>query len=370
MLKEFAGRIDTFLLAYRRQQRTQAMRRIISALFLSISTSWVLAQSATPLELAPDAPDRHIVVKGDTLWGISAQFLKDPYRWPEIWRLNDEQVHNPHRIYPGQVVILDRNGSGGDPQLKLGTLHKAEPKIYSSGDLDAIPTIPQNVIEPFLSQPLVIEEGALSAAARIVATEESRVNVGPGNKFYARGIVSPAAPLWQVYRPGTVLKDPDTDEVLGYEAIYLGDGRVVREGKDGEATTLEVATAKLEISRGDHLMPAPKPSIMNYVPHAPKTEIKGKIISIYGGVGEAGKYSIVTISRGKRDGVEDGHVLAIYRTGETAINHFDDGDKESIRLPDERYGLLFVFRAFERVSYGLVMESARPVYPRDTVKTP
>lgn len=345
------------------------MRRIISALFFSLSTTWAMGQSAVPIELTPDAPDRHVVVKGDTLWGISSKFLKDPYRWPEIWRLNEEQVRNPHRIYPGQIVILDRNGSGGDPQLKLGNLHKAEPRSYSSTDRDAIPTIPQNVIEPFLSRPLVIEEDELTLGPRIVATEDSRVIAGQGNKIYASGITSPAAPMWSVYRPGTVFKDPDTDEVLGYEAIYLGDARVTREAKEDEATTFEVTKAKLEIGRGDSLKVAEQAEFMNYIPHAPKTEIKGKIVSIYGGVGEAGKYSIVAISRGKRDGVEHGHVLAIYRTGENVTNNFEDG-KHSIRLPDERYGLLFVFRVFEKVSYALIMESSRPVYPRDTVQTP
>jgi hypothetical protein len=348
------------------------MRRIISALFISLSTGWAVAQGAAPLELAPNAPDRHLVVKGDTLWGISAQFLKDPYRWPEIWRMNDEQIRNPHRIYPGQLVILDRNGaSGGEPQLKLGTLYKAEPRTYSESDRDAIPTIPQNVIEPFLSQPLVIEQGGLSAGPRIVATEEGRVNAGSGNRIYANGITKPAAPLWQAYRQGKPLADPETGEVLGYEAVFLGTARVTRESsQEDEATTLEVITSKLEVGRGDSLMPAGKPEIVNYVPHAPRTDIKGRIIGIYGGVGEAGKYSIVSITRGKQDGVEHGQVLAIYRTGQNVTNRFDDGTKASIRLPDERFGLLFIFRVFDRVSYALVMESARSVMPGDTVQTP
>lgn len=346
------------------------MRQIISALLIAISTlpaSLAFAQDR-PIELAPDAPDRHIVVKGDTLWGISAKFLKDPYRWPEIWRLNDSQIRNPHRIYPGQVVILDREG--GEPRLKLGTLVKAEPQIYSDADKEAIPAIPQNVIEPFLSQPLVIEAGALETAARIVATQENRVNVGAGNRFYAQGIAKPAAVLWQIYRPGIPLKDPDNGQVLGHEAVYLGSARLVKEGKEGEAATLEATTAKLEISRGDRLVPAAKPEILSYVPHAPKQEIRGRIVSIYGGVGEAGKFSIVTLSRGKGDGLEQGHVLAIYRTGETVTNRFEGGDPQSIKLPDERFGLLFVFRAFERVSYALVMESSRPVMSGDTVRTP
>lgn len=344
------------------------MRRIISALFLCISTTGALAQNAMPLELAPDAPDRHVVVRGDTLWGISGKFLRDAYRWPEIWRLNDDQIRNPHRIYPGQVVMLDR--SGADPQLRLGKLLKAEPQIYSDAEKEAIPAIPQNVIEPFLSEPLVIEEGALALAPRIVATEENRVNVGADNRIYAKGIGKPAASLWQIYRPGPVLKDPDNGEVLGYEAIYLGSARLTRESQNDDATTLEVVSARREIGRGDSLMPAAKPEIMNYVPHAPRRQIKGRIVNIHGGVGEAGKYSIVTISRGKNEGVERGHVLAISRTGETVSNRFEDTKSESIRLPDERYGLMFIFRVFDRVSYALVMESSRSVFPGDVVHTP
>jgi hypothetical protein len=344
------------------------MRRIISALFLCISTTAAIAQGGRPIELAPDAPDRHIVVKGDTLWGISSKFLKDPYRWPEIWRLNDEQIRNPHRIYPGQVVILDR--SGGDPQLRLGKLLKAEPQIYSEDNKDAIPAIPHSAIEPFLSQPLVIENAAIDSPVRIVATEENRINVGGGGKIYAKGIAKPAAPLWQMYRPGKPLHDPDNGQLLGYEAVYLGDARPVGPVVDGEATPLEIVRSKLEMGRGDSLMPAATPEINSYVPHAPRAQVRGRIIGIYGGVGEAGKYSIVSISRGKRDGLEQGHVLAIYRTGAVVTNRFENDKPESIRLPDERFGLLFVFRTFERVSYALVMESSRPVYPGDTVQTP
>jgi len=345
------------------------MRRIISALLLCFSTTWALAQNTRPLELAADAPDRHIVVPGDTLWGISAQFLKDPYRWPEIWRLNPDEIRNPHRIYPGQIVVLDRN-NGGDPQLKLGKVIKAEPKIYSDAEKEAIPAIPQQVIEPFLTQPLVIEEGALVGTPRIVATQESRVNVGAGGSFYVKGVTKPAAKLWQVFRPGAVLKDPSNGTVLGHEAFYLGSARLLKEGAEGEAATFEVISAKQEIGRGDSLMPAARPEIMSYVPHAPATLVKGNIVTIYGGVGEAGRHSIITVSRGKSDGLEQGHVLAIYRNGGTVTNRFEDAKAESTKLPDERYGLLFIFRVFDRVSYAIVMESSRSVVPGDVVQTP
>lgn len=349
------------------------MRRIISALFLSLSTTLAVAQGSAPIELAPDAPDSHVVVKGDTLWGLSSRFLKDPYRWPEVWRMNEEQVRNPHLIYPGQVIMLDRSGLGGDPQLRLGTLHKAEPRIYSTSERDAIAAIPQHIIEPFLSQPLVIEENALTGESRVVATEDSRVVAGNNTKIYAKGVGKGAPSLWHLYRPGTVFKDPDTEEVLGYEAIYLGDARLMREPDADEAATLNVTKAKQEIGRGDFLKVADKPVLVNYVPRAPRNQIRGKIVSIYGGVkgvGEAGQFSIVAISRGKRDGVELGHVLAVSRTGAIATNRFEGGDKESIRLPDEQYGMLFVFRTFEKVSYALILETTRPVMINDTVETP
>ena len=378
------------------------MRSIISALFLCISATCVLAQSSEPIELNANAPDRHIVVPGDTLWGIANQFLKDPYRWPEIWRLNGDEVKNPHRIYPGQVIVLDRGSNGAQPQLRLGRMIKAEPQIYSEEVKTEIPAIPQNVIEPFLSEPLIVEADTLASAPRVVAVEESRVSAGTGYRIYAKGMESTTVRLWQVFRPGKPLKDPDSGQLLGYEALYLGTARLAVDGKSSEkivtsvdhsgvsdgtwdllsiqngpkelsnypvAATLEVVSNKLEISRGDSLIPAAKPDVISYVPHAPTTMLRGKIVSIYGGVGEAGKYSIVSISRGKLDGVERGHVLAIYRSGGVVTNRFES-ERETMALPDERYGLLFVFRVFDRVSYGLVMEVSRPVSPGDVVRKP
>jgi hypothetical protein len=341
------------------------MRRIISALLICFST-WALAQDK-PLELAPDAPDRHIVVPGDTLWGIASMFLKDPFRWPEIWRLNSEDIKNPQRIYPGQVVILDRS-NGEQPQLKIGKLVKAEPRIYVSSNTDAIPAIPQNIIEPFLARPLVVESATFENAARIIAFQDGRLSVASGNIVYATE-ANAKATHWQVFRAGKPMIDPDDEDgkkVLGYEADYLGTARLVR---PGSPSTFEIATSKEEIGSNDYLLPAPPLQIVNYVPHAPAKPIAGRIIKLYGGVGEAGKFSIVSLSRGKQDGLEVGHVLAIYRTG-AEVQNMRDGKTETHRLPEERYGLLFVFRVFDRVSYALIMDAPRPVVEGDTVRNP
>lgn len=347
------------------------MQRIIFALFFCFSTAVALAQgtstsAAKPLELAPNAPERHIVVPGDTLWGISSKFLKDPFRWPELWRMNKEQVKNPHLIYPGQVLILDL--SGGDPRLRIGNQIKLGPQVRIEVPPKAIPAIPPQAIEPFLSEPLVIEAGEFDSVPRIVATQESRVYTGTGDAVYATNNADPSVKQWQVFRLGKPLVDPDNGEMLGMEAIYLGNARP--NGELGEVLPMELTRVKQEIGRGDYLKPMAPASLPSYVPHAPTEDIKGRIISLYGGVGEGGPSSIVSLSRGKRDGLEVGHVLAIYRAGATVTNRFEDDRVQTHTLPDERYGLVFVFRVFDRVAYGLVTNASRSVLPGDRVQKP
>ncbi|MEW6293131.1 MAG: LysM domain-containing protein, partial [Pseudomonadota bacterium] len=229
------------------------MRRIIFALFLSFSTAAAFAQGAPatprPLELAADAPERHIVVPGDTLWGISSKFLKDPFRWPELWKMNAEQVRNPHRIYPGQVLVLDR--SGADPTLKIGNIVKLGPEVRVEVPPQEIPAIPASAIEPFLSQPLVINAGDFDSAPRIVATQESRVFTGTGDLIYATNNADPQIKRWHVFRPGRPLKDPESNEVLGIEAVYLGSARPA--GERADVLPLEITSVKQEIGRGDYL---------------------------------------------------------------------------------------------------------------------
>lgn len=318
-----------------------------------------------PIELAADAPERHVVVPGDTLWGIAAKFLKDPFRWPEVWRMNAAQVKNPHRIYPGQVVILDT--SSGQPQLKLGFI-KLSPQVRSEPISREIPAISPQAIEPFLSQPLVIDAAGFDSAPRIVATQESRVMTGSGDRIYVSD-ADPKVRQWQIYRPGRVLRDPDSSEVLGVEAVFLGSARSLGDAAEG-VTTMELTNANQEIGRGDRLVPANRPEVMSYMPHVPTEPITGRILNLYGGVGEGGRYSIVSLTRGQRDGLETGHVLSIERAGAAVSNRFDDEQPQIHQLPDERYGLLFVFRVFDRVSYALVMDASRAVVPGDKVRTP
>lgn len=366
--------------------------------------------NAQEVELKKNHPERHVVVKGDTLWGISSKFLKDPWLWPKVWQLNRSQIKNPHLIYPGDVVFLDY--SSGKPELRLlrETITLQPGVVEEPLDKVAISTIPLNVIAPFLSQPLVIEKDQLANSPRIIAGQDNRVVLSPGTKIYINKIEEEDGLDWFVYRPGQTLIDPDSKETLGVEATYLGDARIT---KYGEPASANISKAKEEIFTKDRLVPAGDEAITNFVPHAPDTEIKGRIIKIYGGLAEAGPESIVAISRGSQDGVEIGHVLAINRygrvikdpepskeakdksdaktklkelnfevskdaDGKPIVNFEKNTEKNGglilepgmIKLPDERVGLMMVFRVFDRISYGIIMQASEPVNTKDAVQTP
>lgn len=343
------------------------MYRIISALLFCISTTVAMAQAVKPVELAEGAPDRYTVVRGDTLWGLSAKYLKDPFRWPALWKMNTQQIKNPHWIYPGQVLVLDRSGSS--PQLRLAdeAAQKLSPREYIEPQSKAIPSIPPQDIEPFLSQPLVVDQATMAGALRVVGLQENRVIAGAGDTIYTSPAAAGAlAPVWQVFRSGKPLIDPETKETLGYEAKYLGTAQLAGQG---EVTTFRLQTTKEEVLAGDLLLPAPHPDVVNYLPHAPEKMIKGQVLSIYGGVQYGGPQAVVVLNRGKKDGLEAGHVLAIDSAGVTLDDRLG-GEKKTYTLPDARNGLAFVFRVFDRVAYALVMSAQKPVAMGDAAHTP
>jgi hypothetical protein len=347
-------------------------KTIITLVALSCLSS---LQALAEVALQDNPPDRYVVKKRDTLWDIAGRFLKEPWRWPEIWQLNREQIKNPHLIYPGDAIVLDRSGEA--PRLRLlkeekpvtETLEivKLAPRIRTEpSEAKAIPSIPLSAIGPFLNRPLVVDDKGLAGAATIIATEEGRVVLGTGNTAYVRGLGEKGGRIWHIYRPGRPLMDPDTGEVLGNEVIFLGEARVVR---SGEPATVEITRSVQEINVGDSLLPAKDEPVMAYAPHAPEQPIAGRIVSIYGGVAEGARNSIVTFNKGRSAGIEIGHVLALYRHGQTVPSGYEGGP-EALRLPAERYGLVIVFRTFDKVSYGLVVQSTRPVHVADDVRTP
>lgn len=343
--------------------RNSLVRHTLVALFAAFAIN---AHAEAP-QLQDNPPDRYVVVKGDTLWDISGKFLKQPWRWPEIWNLNRKEISNPHLIYPGDLIVLDR--SGASPQLRLlksqkygpggKQVVKLSPTARAISLNDAIPTLPPRAVEPFLSQPLVIEGGSMDNNPSIIATDEKRVIIGTGDIAYVSDIPEGGNTEWQIYRQGKALVDPETGETVGYEAVYLGDAHVTRYGKPA---TIQITRTKLEINKGDRLMPANHDvSTFGYIPHSPEGEFKGKIMSVYGSVDDIGQYNIITLNRGKRDGMDKGTVVAIYRQGEKV---------GELTTPEERSGLAMVFRVFDKVSYALVLNATRPMAVKDSVRNP
>ena len=365
------------------------MQKIIISLICCLLPAFALADT---VKIRDNAPDRHVVAKGDTLWDISAKFFNDPWHWPQIWGYNKDIITDPHWIYPGDVIYLDRMsgtlriGEASEPaaatnlaaakQISMPAAgsdntnkktqsgnDKLSPRVRANeSGHDAIPSIPGGDIAPFLSRPLIIEENGLATGPTIVGTYEQRVLLSKEDIAYVSGLPDDKGLLWQVYRPGKTLVDPDSQEVLGYEANYLGNAEVQRFDK---ISTLKITKAIQEIYKGDHLAYPADEVANNYLPRAPEEKIAARVISIYGGVSQAGQYSIITLNKGRRDGLENGHVLALYRKGEEL-----PGQDEPIILPDVRYGLTFVFRTFEKVAYALVMQTRLPVELLDNALTP
>ncbi len=366
------------------------------------STAEQVAQAGVPLsELAPNAPEEYTVKRGDTLWGISGLFLKSPWRWPELWGMNMQEVRNPHLIYPGQHLFLEK--LDGRARLRMGRADgtgeaptetiRVSPRVRVEplGDT-ALPTLRANLIEPFLAEAVIVDENALNAAPRIVAAPENRVLLTRGDRAYARGLA--ATPLnqrvagrsedFRVFRNAKPLRDPASNVVLGYEAKYLGKASLVRsEGVQSGTTsfgrsadevipaTIDIISAKEEMRVGDRLLAEPPRQFQSYTPHAPSGPVNGMIISVYGdAVSFAGQNQVVVINKGTADGIESGHVMAILKTGARTVDRSQSGEHANMKLPDERNGLLMVFRPFEKLSYALVLEITDTVEIGDRIATP
>lgn len=364
------------------------------------ATATQVARSGVPLsELSPTAPDSYTVKRGDTLWAISGLFLNSPWRWPELWGMNLQEIKNPHLIYPGQNLYLERKDgratlrlsrpASGDVTLETVRL---SPRVRAERlASDALPTLQSHLIEPFLADPIIVDENELAAAPRIVATQEDRVLLTRGDRAYARGqgdtvlVDDPGQKekAYRVFRNAKPLKDPVTGEVLGYEAQYVGKALLARgestqesTDRDGETrtdivpATIDIVSTKEEVQVGDRLVPEPPRTVQNYVPRAPRDPVDARIVSIYGSaVVNAGQNQVVAINRGSRDGIESGHVMAILKDGARLVDKTDP-ERPMLKLPDERNGLLMVFRTFEKLSYGLVLEISDGVKVGDRLVNP
>lgn len=364
------------------------------------ATAQQVAQAGVPLaDLAPNAPDSYTVKSGDTLWAISRMYLNQPWRWPELWGMNMQEVRNPHRIYPGQVLVLEkrdgmarlvaRSAVGTPPTDTV----RVSPRVRIEPLPDtALPTLQPHLIEPFLAEPVIVEEGVLERSPRIVAAPENRVLITRGDRVYARAsngtplaVKAGPAEEFRVFRNAVPLRHPISHAVLGYEAQYLGKAALVRGESvaavptaDGQArqtpvpATLDIVSARSEMRVGDRLLPEPPRQLVSYIPRAPERPVEGAmVVSMYGeSVSLAGQNQVVVINKGTADGLESGHVLAVQRTGATLQDRSQPGERTQIQLPNERNGLMMVFRPFEHLSYALILETSEGVQVGDRVVSP
>ncbi len=342
-------------------------------------TEIVAAAPAKEIRVKASHPRQYTVKKGDTLWGISSLFLQDPWYWPEIWQKNT-QIQNPHLIFPGDVLTLIY--VGGQPQILVNEVqHKMvlqdsgglpvkrlSPGIRTKALQASIPSIPGDAIRQFLSKPRVVTREQLDNAPRIIASDEKHLILGSGNRVYIRGEIDKERVRFSVFRPGDELRDPVSNDLLGYEAKYAGNVHIIT--YDDPATG-DLTFTEREVLIGDRLLPEDKSKLDNlFFPHIPDKDVDAQIISLYDALFGVAQYQIVVINKGERDGMEVGHLLATFTQGGVVRDRFDKRRSEPVKLPNERSGLLMIFKTFDRVSYGLTLESKRVIHNNDFVHTP
>ena len=341
------------------------MRKSLLALVLLAASG--LAQAA--VQLRDGHPESYTVVKGDTLWDISGRFLREPWKWPEIWHANP-QVENPHLIYPGDTLSLVY--VDGQPRLMLnrgasrGTI-KLSPQVRSTPMAEAIPAIPLEAVNSFLLSNRVVDTPEqFNGVPYIVAGNAERVISGTGDRIYARGHFDEGQPAYGIFRQGRVYNDPETGEFLGINADDIGSADVV--AVEGDVATLSLTRSTQEVRLGDRLFPTEERAVNStFMPSAPTQDVKGVIIDVPRGVTQVGQFDVVTLNKGKRDGLAEGNVLAVYKTGETVRDRLTG---EKVKIPDERSGLLMVFRTYDKISYGLVLVASRQLELLDKVRNP
>jgi hypothetical protein len=359
-----------------------------------------VAQAGVPLaDLAPDAPQRHTVQPGDTLWSLARLFLKTPWRWPELWGMNLEQVRNPHRIFPGQTLVLLQDGTRA--RLVLSSAQGAGPgagpvaasveetaaglptvKLSPRARSQALPalaikSVSARALAPFLSETVVLETDDLACAPRIVGALDGKLLLSQGETAYVRGELGNVQDF-RVFREPVPLRDPATGEVLGYEARYVGRARTLpppgaaaaaTAAGETMATALRLTHTRLEATVGDRLAPTESSDWPSFAPRAPGAAVEARVVSFVGEGLSASQRQIVAVNRGARDGMEQGHVLALWRAGQVRADPADPKGAR-LRFPDERHGTVMLVRVFERVSYALVLDIGEPVRIGDRLTQP
>ncbi len=325
----------------------------------------LIEEGPTRVPLAEGHPDEYVVQAGDTLWDIAATFLKDPWYWPEVWYVNP-QIDNPHLIFPGDTLALV--SVGGQQRITTtarGPSYRMSPTARSTPLNEAVTSIPYEQIDSFLSKGLVLEKGQIDGMPYIVAVRDDHLMAAAGNNIYVRGgAATQPGTRYSVVHIGDPLVDPDDDKVVGFQGVYVGEGLMAR---GGDPATVALTDTNREALRGDRLIPETVDIPLNFFPKAPDIQVDGRIISVVDGVSMIGQYQVVVMNRGARNGLAPGDVLTVFQRGVAVKDRIEGGN---VRLPDEEAGTLMVFKVYDRIGYGLVMEATQPIHVLDAVRNP
>jgi LysM repeat protein len=398
---ERAERMKTATTPLSVRSKATALAILLTSTLATLSVGFVAFAQDEPqrtvatgsgIPLAQDAPDRYTVKHGDTLWDIAKVFLRDPWYWPEIWYVNP-QVKNPHLIYPGDVLVLVK-GANGEPQVTIaergpegaaadrgktqgGPATKLSPQIRSTPLTAAVTTIPYDAVAAFLGRPSLLSEKEVKTGPYVVAMRDQRVVSGAGDEIYARGVKDAAEDeRFSIIQVDEPLIDPENGKMLGYRGIYAGTGSIATAG---DPAKLRVRDTQREVLRGDKLFPEHVAIDLDFLPHPPATDIRGSVMAV-SGLRIAAAPQVVAINRGGKHGLDPGTVLSILQRGEVIVDRFSGGSHTGdgfnapssgkVKLPDERIGVVMVFKTYENMSFALIMDATHPVGIGDIVRTP
>ena len=323
-----------------------------------------LERVSEPVPLAEGHPDKYVVQVGDTLWDIAATFLKDPWYWPEIWYINPD-IENPHLIYPGDVIGLVY--IDGQPRITnvRASAYRMSPQARVTPLTEAIDSIPYEDVASFLSSGIILEKGQADRLPYLVDTRGEHLIASAGNEVYVRGVTEDMpGTRFQVVHIGDPLYDPDDNRLVGYHGIQVAEGRLRR---GGDPATVALTSSSREAKKGDRLLPETVDIPLNFFPRSPSTAIDGQIISVVDGVTQIGQYHVVVMNRGSNNGLAVGDVLTVWQAGKEVRDRVKGG---SVKLPEEQAGTVMIFKVFDRISYGLVMEATEAIHIHDTVRNP
>ena len=338
-------------------------RMVAVAFVASLTLGTLTAFSQGSARLAEDAPEEYVVQVGDTLWDIAATFLKDPWYWPEIWYINP-QVENPHLIYPGDVLALVY--IDGAPRVTVGQAgtYRLSPEARVTPLTEAITSVSYESISAFLSRGVVIERGEVDRLPYLLATKGDHLIASAGNTIYVRGTSAQPGERFNIVKVGDKLIDPETNDLIGYQGIEIGEGTI---RTSGDPASMALTSSKQEATQGDRLIPTSVEIPLNFFPKAPSSNIDGQIISVVGGVTQIGQYHVVVMNRGSNHGLGVGDVLTVWQRGAVVRDRVEGGN---VRLPDEEAGTVMVFKTYDRISYGLVMEATQAIHTEDFIRNP